>query len=212
MNAVGKFNFKGGKLIMKEKSLMLKDLVNIGVFSAIYTIISFIAMLPSMVSPIVWLLWPATCGVLCSFVYILLVAKIPKKGRAFLISLITGIIYFAMGECTWTIILSFSIAGVIAEIIRYVLGYQTTKSALISSGIIAVGFIGSPLPMWLFQDSYVKSIIEMGMDIGYVEKMQNMISIGSLFGVVAIAFLGGLIGGLIGKALFKKHFEKAGII
>lgn len=197
---------------MEEKNLKVKDLVNIGVFSAIYMILSFIVMVPSMASPIIWLLWPAICGVVCGSIYMLLVAKVPKKGTALLVALINGIIYFAIGECTWTIILSFAIAGIVAEIARAALGYQTTKSALISCGILAAGFIGSPLPMWLFQDSYVDSIIKMGMDPTYVANMQKMISVSSLFGFIAVAFVGGLIGGFIGKALFKKHFEKAGII
>lgn len=197
---------------MEKNGLKVKDLVNIGVFSALYTILSFIIMVPAMVSPLVWLLWPALCGVICSSIYVLLVAKVPKKGTALLISLITGIIYFAIGECTWTIVLSFAIAGVIAEIVRGLLGYQTTKSALISCGIVTAGFIGSPLPMWLFQNSYAESIIKMGMDPVYVSDMQKMISAGSLVLFIAIAFVGGLIGGFIGKFLFKKHFEKAGII
>lgn len=197
---------------MEEKSLKVKDLVNIGVFSAIYMILSLIIMVPSMASPIVWLLWPAMCGVICGSIYMLIVAKVPKKGTALLVALINGIIYFAIGECTWTIVLSFAIAGIVAEITRKILGYQTTKSALVSCGILATGFIGSPLPMWLFQDSYVESIIKMGMDPVYVSNMQKMISIGSLLGFIIVAFVGGLIGGLIGKTLFKKHFKKAGII
>lgn len=65
---------------MEEKSLKVKDLVNIGVFSAIYMILSFIVMVPSMASPVIWLLWPAICGVVCGSIYMLLAAKVPKKG------------------------------------------------------------------------------------------------------------------------------------
>lgn len=108
----------------------------------------------------------------------LLAAKVQKKGTALLVALINGIIYFAIGECTWTIILSFAIAGIVAEIARAALGYQTIKSALISCGILAAGFIGSPLPMWLI-----------GMDPTYVANMQKMISVGPLFGFIAVAFL-----------------------
>lgn len=197
---------------MKETGLRVKDLVNIGVFSAIYMVLSLIVMIPSMASPIVWLLWPTICGIVCGSVYMLLAAKVPKRGTALLVGLITGIIYFAIGECTWTIIVTFAVFGILAEIIRGALGYQTAKSALISCGVLTMGFIGSPLPMWLFQKSYAESIIKMGMDSTYVANMQKMISTGSLIGFTVLAFLGGLIGGLIGKALFKKHFVKAGII
>ena len=45
-----------------------------------------------------------------------------------------------------------------------------------------------------------------------VSQLKNMISIGSLIGCLALAFVVGMIGGLIGKVILKKHFEKAGLI
>ncbi len=197
---------------MNETKLKTKDLVSIGIFSVIFMVISLLTMMVAIISPVVWLLWPGIAGIICSFVYVLLVAKVPKFGSAFLLSLVTALIYFAMGECTWTIVLTFTLAGILAELIRKTMGYNSNKSIIISSGIVSIGFIGSPLPMWLFQESYMKSIIEMGMDSGYVEAMQKMISIPTLLGMIAFAFIGGVIGALIGKKLFKKHFEKAGIV
>ncbi len=197
---------------MNETKLKTKDLVSIGIFSVIYMVISLLSMIVAIVSPVVWLLWPGIAGIICSFIYVLLAAKVPKFGSAFLLSIITGLIYFAMGECTWTIVLTFAIVGILAELIRKTMGYSSNKGIIISSGVVAIGFIGSPLPMWLFQESYIKSIIEMGMDVGYVEAMQKIISIPSLLGMIVFAFIGGVIGALIGKKLFKKHFEKAGIV
>ena len=66
--------------------------------------------------------------------------------------------------------------------------------------------------MWLFQERYMKSIIEMGMSVDYVEKMQQMITAPSLIIMIIIAYFGGMIGGIIGSKMFKKSFEKAGIL
>ena len=195
---------------MNENKLKIKDLVNIGIFSTIYMVVSLLTMILAMFSPIIWLLWPSIAGLVCSFVYMFLVTKVPKRGTALLLSLITGLIYFISGECTWTMLMSFAIVGVLAEIA--ITGYKSVKGAVISSGILAMGFIGSPLPMWLFQESYMKSIIDMGMDPKYVSQLKNMISIGSLIGCLALAFVVGMIGGMIGKVILKKHFEKAGLI
>ncbi|ETJ99492.1 TIGR02185 family protein [Eubacterium nodatum ATCC 33099] len=197
---------------MNENKLKIKDLVNIGIFSTIYMVVSLLTMVLAMFSPIIWLLWPSIAGLVCSFVYMFLVTKVPKRGTALLLSLITGLIYFISGECTWTMLMSFAIVGVLAEITRAITGYKSVKGAVISSGILAMGFIGSPLPMWLFQESYMKSIIDMGMDPKYVSQLKNMISIGSLIGCLALAFVVGMIGGIIGKVILKKHFEKAGLI
>lgn len=197
---------------MNETRLKTKDLVNIGIFSVIYMVLSILVMVTAIFSPILWLLWPAITGVICNFIYMLLVSKVPKPGTAFLLIAITGIIYFVTGECTWVIVVSCVVSGILAEFVRRILGYKNPKSEIISSGIICIGLIGSPLPMWLFQESYMKSIIEMGMDPEYVSKLQTLISIPTLIGVIVTAFVGGVVGAYIGKSIFKKRFEKAGII
>lgn len=128
------------------------------------------------------------------------------------IAIITGLLYFATGECTWVIIVTFAVAGILGEAARKVLGYKSFKGIALAGGFTAFGFIGSPLPMWLFQDAYMKSIEEMGMGVEYVEGLQSMISAGSFIGMLAVAFVGGLIGTLVGRLMLKKHFEKAGIV
>lgn len=175
---------------MDEKKLKTKDLVNIGIFSVIYMVLSILVMVTAIFSPILWLLWPAITGIICNFIYMLLVSKVPKPGTAFLLIAITGIIYFVTGECTWVIVASCVVSGILAEFVRKIMGYKNPKSEIISSGIICIGLIGSPLPMWLFQESYMKSIIEMGMDPEYVGKLQTLISIPTLIGVVVAAFVG----------------------
>ncbi len=112
---------------MNETKLKTKDLVNIGIFSVIYMALSMAVMIIPILSPILWLLWPAMTGIICNFIYMLLVSKVPKPGTALLLIAITGIIYFAIGECTFTIVITCVIAGVLAEITRKILGYKSQK-------------------------------------------------------------------------------------
>lgn len=197
---------------MENNKLKVKDLVNIGIFSALYMAIAMVVMIPVGIAPILWLLWPGIAGLFGGVFFTLLLTKVPKMGASLLLALISGILFFATGECTWVIIVTFAIAGLLAEVMRKVLGYKSFKGIALASGFCAIGFIGSPLPMWLFQESYMKSIEEMGMGAEYVEGLQSMISAGSFIGMLAVAFIGGLLGTLIGHKMLKKHFEKAGIV
>ncbi|GAA0785746.1 MptD family putative ECF transporter S component [Hathewaya limosa] len=197
---------------MNNKNLRIKNLVNIGVFSAIFMLISFILMMPAAISPVLWMLYPAIVGIFDGTIYMILASKVQKRGMSLAIGLITGILYAAIGECTWTIVLTFLISGTISEILRHLFGYNTIKGNILSFAALTTGFVGSPLPMWLFHDSYVKSILKLGMDPIYVNKMSNMVSIWSLISMIVAAFIGGLIGANIGKSLLKKHFKKAGIV
>lgn len=171
-----------------------------------------VVMIPVGIAPILWLLWPGIAGLFGGVFFTLLLTKVPKMGASLLLALISGILFFATGECTWVIIVTFAIAGLLAEVMRKVLGYKSFKGIALAGGFCAIGFIGSPLPMWLFQESYMKSIEEMGMGAKYVEGLQSMISAGSFIGMLAVAFIGGLLGTLIGHKMLKKHFEKAGIV
>ena len=197
---------------MENNKLKVKDLVNIGIFSALYMAIAMVVMIPVGIAPILWLLWPGIAGLFGGVFFTLLLTKVPKMGASLLLALISGILFFATGECTWVIIVTFAIAGLLAEVMRKVLGYKSFKGIALAGGFYAIGFIGSPLPMWLFQESYMKSIEEMGMGAEYVEGLQSMISAGSFIGMLAVAFIGGLLGTLIGHKMLKKHFEKAGIV
>ena len=187
---------------MENNKLKVKDLVNIGIFSALYMVISMIVMIPVGIAPILWLIWPGIAGLFGGAFFTLLMTKVPKQGAALILAIITGLLYFATGECTWVIIVTFAVAGILGEF----------KGIALAGGFTAFGFIGSPLPMWLFQDAYMKSIEEMGMGVEYVEGLQSMISAGSFIGMLAVAFVGGLIGTLVGRLMLKKHFEKAGIV
>ena len=203
---------KQGEFKMSHEKLKVKDLVNIGIFSALYMVVTMIAMLPAGIMPIIWILWPGIAAVFAGAFFTLLMTKVPKKGAAFLLSLITGVLYFVTGECTWVMILTCLIAGVIAECSRKAFGYKSFKGIFCAGGFAAVGLIGSPLPMWLFQESYMESIKEMGMGQEYVQSMQSLISGHTFLLMIVAAFVGGCIGTVIGKIMLKKHFEKAGIV
>ena len=161
---------------MENNKLKVKDLVNIGIFSALYMVISMIVMIPVGIAPILWLIWPGIAGLFGGAFFTLLMTKVPKQGAALILAIITGLLYFATGECTWVIIVTFAVAGILGEAARKVLGYKSFKGIALAGGFTAFGFIGSPLPMWLFQDAYMKSIEEMGMGVEYVEGLQSMIS------------------------------------
>ena len=160
-------------------------------------VISMIVMIPVGIAPILWLIWPGIAGLFGRHFYTLM-TKVPKQGAALILAIITGLfVFFATGEMHLGYHRHFAVAGILGEAARKVLGYKSFKGIALAGGFTAFGFIGSPLPMWLFQDAYMKSIEEMGMGVEYVEGLQSMISAGSFIGMLAVAFVGGLIGTLV---------------
>lgn len=74
------------------------------------------------------------------------------------------------------------------------------------------GMVGSPLPIWLFKESFLAQISGQGLPADYVAAVEALSSNRMLIVLFVAPAVGAVIGAVIARALFKKHFEKAGIV
>lgn len=195
-----------------SKKMKGKDLIRIGIFSAIYFVINFIFMVMGGIHPVMWMLMPGWIALFTGVPYMLLNAKVQKPGAVFLMGLITGLIYFATGQFTMVILITFVIGCGLAELVRYITKYSSFGGNTISFACFSIGMIGSPLPIWLFKESFIAQITEQGMSAEYVSAMEKFSSTGMLIVMIAAPVVLAFVGAFIAKGLFKKHFEKAGIV
>ena len=100
-----------------------KDLITIGIFSAIYFVINFAFMLMGGFHPILWILMPGFIAVFAGIPFMLMTAKVQKLGAVFLMGLITALIYFATGQFTLVILISMASACILAEVARVLTGW-----------------------------------------------------------------------------------------
>lgn len=189
-----------------------KELITVGVFSAIYFAINLVFMVLGGLHPIIWILMPAFIALFTGVPYMLLCAKVPKVGAILLMGLITGIIYFATGTFTVVILIAFLLACILAEVIRYATGFKSSLGNLLSYVAFSVGMIGSPLPIWLFKKDFFAQIKDQGIGDHYVQLLDNLATGKMLVIMIVLTVICAFIGAAIARALFKKHFEKAGIV
>ena len=183
--------------VSTDKKLKGKDLITIGIFSAIYFVINFAFMLLGGIHPVLWML---------------MVAKVQKPGAVFLMGLITALIYFATGQFTLVILISMASTCILAEVVRMVTKYNSFKGNSIAYVIFSLGMVGSPLPIWLFKADFLAQITEQGMPADYVAAVEALSSNAMLIVLFVAPIIGGIIGAFIARGLFKKHFVKAGIV
>ncbi len=200
-----------------SKKLKGKDLITIGIFSAIYFAVNFIFMMAAALHPIMWILMPGFIALFTGVPYMILASKVKKAGAVLIMGLISGLIYYATGMFTVVILITFASACLLAEVIRLATKYKSFTGNSISFAVFSVGMIGSPLPMWLFKDSFFKQISEQtgqgGIVSGnYLSILSNLATDGMLIVLILAPIVLGGIGALIARALFKKHFVKAGIV
>ena len=81
----------------ETKKLKGRDLITIGIFSALYFILNFAAMITGFV-PVLWLLLPGVAGVLTGIPFMLMESKVQKPGAILIMGLITAVLYFVTGQ------------------------------------------------------------------------------------------------------------------
>lgn len=194
------------------KVLKGKDLISIGIFTAIYFVINFIFMLMGGLHPLMWILMPGFIALFSGIPFMLMCAKVQKFGSVLLMGLITGLIYFVTGQFTMVILIAFLISCGLGEMCRFLSGYGSFKGNTLAFICFSLGMTGSPLPIWLMRESFLSQIAEQGMPESYITTLEAVSSPAMLIVLFVAPIVGAAIGAVVTKAMFKKHFEKAGIV
>ena len=196
---------------VKSRGMSGKDVITVGIFSAIYFVINFAFMLLGGLHPLLWILMPGFIALFTGIPYLMMCAKVQKVGSVLLMGLITGLIYYVTGQFTVVILVSFVLACGLAEITRVITHYRSMAGNLVSFVLFSVGMVGSPLPIWLMREDFLRQITEQGMPADYVNTLAALSSNGMLIVLFLAPVVGAIIGGILARAMFRKHFEKAGL-
>ena len=195
----------------KENKLQVKDLIMIGVFSALYFVLNMVGGMPFAMNPILTFYQPMGSAFLSGIIFMFLIAKAPKRGTITILSVIMCILRFATGMHL-AMGVGTLIAGIIAEIIAGSKSYKNKKMNMLSFGIFALGDIGTFLVYFINPESWSNAMIKKGTDISYIESMNAAAANWMIYVIVIGTFLVALLSAWIGMKLLKKQFEKAGIV
>ena len=91
----------------QKKGMTGKDIITVGIFSAIYFVINFAFMLLSGLHPLLWILMPSLIAIFAGIPFLMMCTKVPKTGAVVLMGFITALIYFVTGQFTVVILIAF---------------------------------------------------------------------------------------------------------
>ena len=198
-------------MISQNRKLTGKDVIAIGIYSAIYFVMNFVAMMTGLI-PLLWILLPGTVAILTGIPFLLMAVKVPKPGAVLIMGLITAFLYFVTGQFTVLILITMLIACVLSEAYRYITKYNLKFSNLAVAFILfGYGMAGSPLALFVYRESFLAQISET-MSQEYVTAISSYITTPMLILLLVSPIAGGFFGALIAGGIFKKHFKKAGIV
>ena len=198
-------------MMNQNRKLTGKDVIAIGIYSAIYFVLNFMAMMTGLI-PLLWILLPGTVAILTGIPFLLMAVKVPKPGAVLIMGLITAFLYFVTGQFTILILLTMLIACAVSEVYRYITKYNLKFSNLMVAFILfSYGMAGSPLALFVYRESFLAQIGET-MSQEYVVAISSYITTPMLILLLVSPIAGGFFGAMIAGGIFKKHFKKAGIV
>ena len=106
--------------------LVLKDLVNIAIFSVIYFVGLFVIGTPLGFLVVTYLAFPFTVSVVLGIAVLFCLAKTPKPFALFIFAAFPGCLMTLMGH-TPVVVIHSLIVAILAELVRKLLGYKTIK-------------------------------------------------------------------------------------
>ncbi|MHB9940455.1 hypothetical protein CF065_02140 [Clostridium sporogenes] len=200
------------KQLSKANKLTVKDMVTTGIFSTIFTVFMLLGGVFFATNPVLTFLMPLGAALLPGPVYLLLSAKVPKKGSITILGILVGIFMFITGM-HWSMVVGFMVLGIIADIITASGKYKNLKLTIIGYSLFMLANTTSYAMFFLDQKNY----------LAYMQKnstanpayFDTMVSTGQSWMLPAIiigTIICAVISGLIGKKLLRKQFRKAGIV
>lgn len=194
----------------KTEKLNVRDLITIGILSAVFIVIYIGIGIFTGSTPIGWLFTNAVLALPLGIVYMLLLARVPKRGTAFILGVVFCLVMLLMGHW-WPSVLLVGIFALIAELVSDVIGKMSFPGMLAAFVIFMIGFpVAGFAPLVWFQAAYIGAYPrEMA---SYYEGLAKLLGGGMFWFVIAATAAGAVIGAFLGKAVLKKHFVKAGIV
>lgn len=191
-----------------NKKLQAKDLINVGIFTAIYFVIFFAGMMLGYI-PIFIPLLGFVCPILCGIPFMLYLTKVKKFGMVSLCGIILGLLNMLIGS--GVLVLVFGVVfGIAADCIMKAGKYSSWKCTLLGNGVFSLWIMGFVSRMFLTRTEFFESLIS-GYGQEYVDTLMSYTPNWMYPVLFVVTFVGGILGALLGKTVLKKHFEKAGI-
>lgn len=193
----------------KSSSTLMKDLVNVGIFGALYIVIAFvvafIGYIPAFIVAVTGFI-----GIVATIPLFLFYSKIERPVLCCtLLCSLFGFMMLMTGH-DWTVMLFSLVGGALAGIIL-----KATKKSFWGCTLASMATSLAPssmlLPLWTAKEQYLELTRSM-CDAEYTAYMEQL---GQSYWPLALefgcGFVGCLIGAFIAKRVMKKHFERIGL-
>ncbi len=190
-----------------------KDFITLGIFTVLFfavVMVCIFALARSYRGD--FHLGSAIAAIPGGIIYMLMRTKVPKAGSVLLSGVVIGLIGFLIGA-GWAVAVGFIAGAVIAELLARAGHYKSFWLNTIGYSVYMTFFaLGTYLPMGVLTGYVDDMSTSNGVSAEYLTELHSFMN-GTMVVIIAVVtFVAGIVGALIAKGVFKKHFQKAGIV
>lgn len=187
-----------------------KDLISVGIYSAIYFVIMMLVAMLGVV-PVLYPTLVIFVPIIGGIPFMLFLTKVKKFGMIWIMSVLMGILMIVCGMGYYALIVGI-VTGLLAELTFKSGKYNSTGKAVLTSGVFGLWVWGNYLQLFIDREAFFASPTRQGLGDDFINTINTMLPTWMCPVMLLICFVCGLLGGLLGKKLLKKHFSKAGIV
>ena len=186
-----------------------KDLITVGVFTAMYFVVFFGFGMLGLFGPAVHAVGIVLGSLANGIVFALYVTRIRKPGMIFLTGIISSLLMVLTGHA-WTTLVTAAVFSILAEIVLARGRYRSARASALAYGVFSLWVAGPILPLYYQHDAYIADIGKK-MGDGYARAWETLFSPAFLLGLLVVVFVSSFLGGRLGQKMLRKHFMRAGI-
>lgn len=191
-----------------ENKLKAKDLINVGIFTAIYFVLFFATGMIGYI-PIMLVFLPLLCPLITGIPFMLFLTKVKTFGMITIMGTILGILMFITGH-TWTILVSGALCGLCGDLILKSGGYKGWRTSVAGYVVFSEWIAGAMIPLFFMRDIYFAQI-RSGYGDTYADSLLAYTPDWVFAVMIVMVVIGATAGAFLGRAVLKKHFKRAGI-
>ena len=195
---------------VNKKGLTVKDLVTVGIFSALFLVFALIGGIFFAPNPVLTFYMPVGSALLCGPVYLLMMAKVHKRGAASILGALLCLVWFLTGM-HWAMALGYLVMGIIADAVAGAGQYKSRRMNALSYILLSLGGTGSYLVFFADPDGWARTMLSNGTEQSYIDTMRSTGTLWIMVVMLAGTVIAAAVSALIGGGMLKKQFEKAGL-
>ena len=186
-----------------------RNLINVGVFTALYFIALFGSGMLGAIHPIMIFVGGIIGVIVEAIICMLYVSRTRAMGAYTILGLIIGILMVVTGHA-WVTPLVATVLGLAADAITRAGGYDRTITNALGFAVFSMWAISPILPVIWASEAYFAHIRE-SMGDTYASDLQALISPMFLLVWMLVIALLAYVSALLGMRVLRKHFKRAGV-